>query len=351
MADSNGSGLTPPSSLFLSTAALPARDRLPVWREVFGQTMVRLDIEPLRDTSFHAEGELCALPGAAFASVTVTPVRVSRTQRLIAGDMADMVFLVTADVPLHVVQNGRAQVLDAGDAIFLRGGERSVIQSRERAKFTNISVPIDDLTPMLATCRDLSMTVVGRQSDLLDLLLGYVCLLRTRKEPLSDGLGRVAAAHIRDLMAAMIEAGPDCCPPARERGGVRAARLRAIEADISRHLCEPGLSIAMIAVRHGISPRYIRKLFQEEQTTFSDFVLFLRLERSRRLLCSPVYATSTIASVAHTSGFNDLSYFNRTFRRRYGLTPSDLRNGTPNGCGGPNAARREQIASAPDERK
>lgn len=115
--------------------------------------------------------------------------------------------------------------------------------------------------------------------------------------------------------------------PAYERGGVRAARLRAIKVDIGKHLCEPALSLDMIAMRQGISPRYVRKLFQEEQTTFSDFVLLLRLERSRQLLHSPAQAISTIALIAHACGFNDLSYFNRTFRRRYGTTPTDFRNG------------------------
>lgn len=326
MADLNRPGMAPPSSLSLSTTTMPARDRLPVWREVFGQTMVRLDIEPVKGTSFHAEGELRMLPGAAFAAVTTTPVKVSRTQQLIAGDRADMAFVITADVPLHIAQNGREQVLDAGDAIILRGNERSVIQSRDRARFINISVPIDDLTPMLANCQDLSMSVVSRQSDALGLLLGYVRMLQTRQKPLPDELGRVAAGHIRDLMVAMIGPEPDSGPPAWERGGVRAARLRAIKADIGRHFCEPGLSIDAIAMRHSVTPRYVRKLFHEEQTTFSDFVLFLRLERSRQLLRSPARAISTIASVAHACGFNDLSYFNRTFRRRYGLTPSEFRN-------------------------
>src|SRR3546814_7793404 len=77
---------------------------------------------------------------------------------------------------------------------------------------------------------------------------------------------------------------------------------------------------------HGISPRYIRKLLHEEQTTFSDFLLVLRLERSRRLLRSPEPATCTIASIACGSGFGDLSYFNRTFRRRYAITPSAFAN-------------------------
>lgn len=325
MTDLNGQGAVHSSSLFLSTATLPAGDRLPVWREVFGQTMVRLDIEPAKGAPFYAEGALCALPGAALASVTASPVRVSRTPRLIAEDLADMAFLVTADAPLHIVQRGREQMLHAGDAIFVRGNERSTIQCYNTTRFTNISVPIDDLMPMLASHDDLSMTVVNRQNDGLDLLLDYVSQLQARRKPLPDALGRIAAGHIRDLMAAALGADPDCHPQIGERGGVRAARLRAVKADIGRHLCEPGLSIATIAMRHGISPRYIRKLFQDEQTTFSDFVLLLRLERSRQLLHSPAHAISTIASIAHASGFNDLSYFNRTFRRRYGITPSDFR--------------------------
>jgi AraC-like DNA-binding protein len=321
-----GTDSTPTSSLFLSTSGLPARDRLPVWREVFGQMMVRLDIEPAKDTSFHAEGELRLLPGAAFASVTATPFRVSRTRKLIAGDEADMVFLVTADVPLHVAQNGRERVLDAGDAIFIRGGERSAIVTADRATLTNISVPIDELAPLLPNCIDPAMTVVSRQSDLLDLLLGYIRLLNARQEPLSDELDRLAVSHIRDLMAAMIGADPGAGPTGCERGGVRAARLRAVKADIGQHLCEPALSIGTIAMRHCISPRYVGKLFQEEQTTFSDFVLMQRLERSRQMLRAPVHGTRAIASIAHACGFNDLSYFNRTFRRRYGITPSDFRD-------------------------
>lgn len=43
------------------------------------------------------------------------------------------------------------------------------------------------------------------------------------------------------------------------------------------------------------------------------------------MLCNPGLARHTVAAIAYEAGFNDLSYFNRAFRRRYGMTPSDAR--------------------------
>jgi AraC-like DNA-binding protein len=33
-----------------------------------------------------------------------------------------------------------------------------------------------------------------------------------------------------------------------------------------------------------------------------------------------------VSDIAYLAGFNDVSYFHRAFRRRFGMTPSDLRN-------------------------
>jgi AraC-like DNA-binding protein len=43
------------------------------------------------------------------------------------------------------------------------------------------------------------------------------------------------------------------------------------------------------------------------------------------LLSDPRLADRTIGSIAFDVGFGDLSYFNRTFRRRYGATPGEIR--------------------------
>jgi len=43
------------------------------------------------------------------------------------------------------------------------------------------------------------------------------------------------------------------------------------------------------------------------------------------MLCDPRFVGWTIGAIAFEAGFGDLSYFNRSFRRRYGISPSEVR--------------------------
>ena len=81
----------------------------------------------------------------------------------------------------------------------------------------------------------------------------------------------------------------------------------------------------MIAARHRLEPRWVQRLFEREGETFTEYVLAQRLVCAHRMLRSPLYGNQKISIIALNSGFGDLSYFNRTFRRRYGMAPSELR--------------------------
>ncbi|HEY3145214.1 MAG TPA: LysE family transporter [Dongiaceae bacterium] len=106
---------------------------------------------------------------------------------------------------------------------------------------------------------------------------------------------------------------------------LRDARLRAIKADIAQNL-EGDVTAGALSLRHRISPRYIHKLFEREKTSLSRFVLGERLTRVHRMLADPRQADRTIADIALSAGFGDLSTFNREFRRRFGVTPSEVRH-------------------------
>ncbi len=59
--------------------------------------------------------------------------------------------------------------------------------------------------------------------------------------------------------------------------------------------------------------------------TFSEFVLTERLTRVYQVLTDARYQHLKVSEIAYRSASSDLSYFNRSFRRRFGATPSELR--------------------------
>jgi AraC-like DNA-binding protein len=84
------------------------------------------------------------------------------------------------------------------------------------------------------------------------------------------------------------------------------------------HLSDEELSAATVAARHGVTQRYVHKLFEAEVATFSEFVLARRLQFARRLLTDRRLASRSITSIAFGAGFSDLSH--STVRSAAGAT-------------------------------
>jgi transcriptional regulator GlxA family with amidase domain len=112
---------------------------------------------------------------------------------------------------------------------------------------------------------------------------------------------------------------------AANAGRLRAARLHAIKQDVERCLDRPDLSVVALAERHCCTPRQVQRLFEQEGSTFTEYVLAQRLGRAYRMLSDPRRCGDKISSVAFDCGFRDVSYFNRVFRRRFGAAPSNVR--------------------------
>ena len=109
---------------------------------------------------------------------------------------------------------------------------------------------------------------------------------------------------------------------------VRPALLAAVLEYVERHLGDPGLSVAEVAAHFRISKRYVHKLFEQTDESFSGHVLRCRLERVASDLGDAEHARASIAEIAYRNGFSDLSYFNRRFRARFEATPRDIRKKT-----------------------
>jgi AraC-like DNA-binding protein len=106
---------------------------------------------------------------------------------------------------------------------------------------------------------------------------------------------------------------------------LRGRRLDVILRAIDEGFADPSFSLRTIAVRLRLSERTIQDLLQSTGTGFADRVIERRLQQSLRLLSSAGASRRKVSDVAFASGFNDLSYFHRCFRRRFGVTPAMVR--------------------------
>jgi AraC-like DNA-binding protein len=194
----------------------------------------------------------------------------------------------------------------------------------DTAGFITFKVPVKAIAPLVPDVGALIARRVPRQSQPLRLLVRYLGALRDEGALQTAELQSLAVTHVYDLFALALGATREAAEIANGRG-LRAARLRAIKTDLAANLGRAGLSINAVAARHGVTPRYVQMLFETDGTTFSQFLLGQRLALAYRMLTGPRFADRTIGSIAFDVGFNDLSYFNRMFRRRFGATPSDAR--------------------------
>ena len=119
-------------------------------------------------------------------------------------------------------------------------------------------------------------------SQVLKLLTSYVDMLDEHHAWASPRLRQAVATHVQDLVTLALDATRDAAEAADDRD-VRAARLRTIKADILARL-GANQSVAAVARRHGVSPRYLQRLFEIEGTTFSKFLRDQRLAHARRML-------------------------------------------------------------------
>ena len=142
--------------------------------------------------------------------------------------------------------------------------------------------------------------------------------------PLDSAAAALAEEQMRELLAHLFAPHSDLARAATA-GGVRAARLAAIKSEVSKSLTRGDLSVATIAARHRLPVRYVQRLFEEEGTTFTEFLLNERLSLAHSILTRSRNSDHKISVVAINAGFGSLSYFNEAFRRRYGTSPSDVR--------------------------
>ncbi len=101
--------------------------------------------------------------------------------------------------------------------------------------------------------------------------------------------------------------------------------LGAVLSHLRNNLADGDLTPPKIAEHFGISVRYLHRLFEPVGLTLGQWLLRQRLKRCFNDLTDPQFDQTPVSTIAYKYGFNDLSYFGRSFKARYSVTPREAR--------------------------
>ncbi|GLH78134.1 AraC family transcriptional regulator [Bradyrhizobium sp. SSBR45G] len=328
-----------------STDHIPEQERAAFWREHYGRIMLRVDFEPAKDVAFKARNRALTLPGLQLLDAWATPARISRSGRDLADGADNVLLAINRAGTAFVAHSHQTRELREGEAVILSGADPCAFHRASNGHSFTLLVPRLMLEAADVSVEDAVMRPIRADQGALRLLDHYASWLMASGGALDAQLLNLSVRHIQDLLALSIGPAPDVAETMRARG-LRAARLKLAKSFLIANSKRRDLSVTMVAGKLNVTPRYVQRLFEIDGTTFSAFLSGVRLANAHRLLCDPAHGQLAIASIAYDVGFGDLSHFNRSFRRQYGLTPREVR-----GDRGSSGAQPTEDASSAERRR
>ena len=123
------------------------------------------------------------------------------------------------------------------------------------------------------------------------------------------------SAHLKLLLLRIAEASDENALPAR--------MVEALDEYIRNNITDE-ISNTEVGAIFGYHPFYVSRVLKDKKgQTLRQYIIAHRLKLAKRLLET---TDRPVAEVAEECGFSDASYFTKTFRQAFGMTPKDYRN-------------------------
>jgi AraC-like DNA-binding protein len=307
-----------------STDSLPPEERFEAFRDNLARRLFQFDMISPNVEPYRGLIDLSMAGPIAFGKVHGSKAEFVRTQKMARQCEEGVWLLLNRRGGFRVSQGDLDGAIGPGDGFLLDAVHvhegRCLVESDSWV----VKVPEQALKarrPRNAPARAMILPGAAPITRLLHTVLdAHYRLDAVDHRPAELLLGQ----YLADLVALAMGASRDGAHLAEGRG-LKAARLRAVIDDIGQNFAQPDLSASNVAIRLGLSRRYVHSLLEETGASFSDHVLERRLTHAHQLLTAPDRVSARIAEIAYECGFSDLSFFNRSFRRRFGCAPRDAK--------------------------
>ncbi|MDJ1135728.1 helix-turn-helix domain-containing protein [Streptomyces iconiensis] len=281
-----------------------------------------LDSRPVDRSSFHGVAVSGSVGSLWLTSIDAGPLSVRPSERRTAPEERDC-YKVALQVSgtCVVEQDGAVDTLAPGDIAICDTSRPYAFTYGSDFRTVLMLLP----RPLLPVRPEVMRGITGRrltsEGGVGAVVRSFLRSLGTQSRACSGPAALSLMDGAVSLVTALVsERLAETAPPAPQE-----AMMTRLRGYIETRLPNPDLTPDAIAEAHGISRRYLFKLFAAEGLTVAGWIRTRRLERCARDLASPLSAGHPISMVAARWGLLDGRHFSRAFKSVYGETPRDFR--------------------------
>jgi len=258
--------------------------------------------------------------------IRIDPIAIYRRTEDIAKDSNDDYLLATQLEGTVVVKEGEVEFTQhPGSLALMSAGEPYTVIHTQRSHRLILHIPNEIYKERILAhqkqrrFRPRLMLAGGLATIVHDMLKSLAFeadkLARTEQYTLAESLLELTAAMLRSEVDLEYE----------NQHAKQSALFRRILEFMEANFIDCELTPEKIAATNGISIRYLHSLFQQAGMTVSKWIWERRLKATREDLLDPNMSHRRVSEIAYCRGFNDPAHFSRSFKTRFDISPSKLR--------------------------
>jgi AraC-like DNA-binding protein len=305
-----------------STDAISEKERHEYWQETASRVFLGLRTESKTPGPFFGRLGYREAGPLSVVSLHSSAQSVHRGEPEIARSPRECYFLCMQVAGVCRLLQGREErYSQPGDVELFDGTRPGEISFETDYRRIALVIPYSALRPRLAHPNEAVGSVVRSREGVGALVSAY--LTAFAENQLAEPVAGSVADNLLDLLA--LAFNTQSGDARTNAASVREARRHSLRRYAENHLSDPALSPTTVAAHFRMSTRYLHGLFAETGESFMRWVLGRRLAHCRKALSDPSLSSRSIADIAFSWGFQDLTHFGRAFKKEFGMTPREWR--------------------------
>ena len=259
-----------------TTTDLPEADQFGYWREVICEAFTSLSPAAHARKAFESSVTQRDIAGVLISDSRSKAQSIKRGAREISRNPTPRFFINLQVSGTCLMRQDTREVLVRPGDFYLVDTTRPYQQDYSDWHVICVSIPRHLLEPLLVSPAQSTAVCLSITDGGLGTIAGsFIQSLQNCPESTAPAAKELLATSLVNVIAVAL--GGTSEARGQGRASVNHGLLDAIRSHARRNATDPDLSVSMVAAKFRISPRYLHKLFEGSESSFSQLVLEERL--------------------------------------------------------------------------